>query len=177
MSDQTPLSVTASTSLLGKQYPIVLIVFLVVITAAGAVVGVGITDDDPSPPPETAPPPSTDGGQRCQIEARTEVSTLVDKTTRVAGGDAWRHTAQLRPGDQVRVQVQSVAGVRPALELRNPDGEILVETDSAPKIEERAEATAGGPHTVLLRNGMESHSGLWSITVERVRTVREEICR
>lgn len=176
MSTRDPLPSHVSTAFFGKTYPILLVVFLVVISAAGAAIGVGMGGNGTSHVSGVGDyHPGPDRNQ-CQIETRTDTTVVADAAERIGGGDAWSLTLELAPGDRLLLDIRNVAGVRPAASIVDPAGETILETESIPHVDEEIEASQSGRYTLTLSNLHSSQSGLWDIYVAHEETWEEEVC-
>lgn len=106
----------------------------------------------------------------CRSVTRERRRTIYDELDTWGAGDSYTWSIDLDAGEQVLVRVVTVDGARADLEVRDPDGETVVDTGPTSPLERTYTAATDGTHYFILTNEAFLTSGQWDATI----TVREE---
>lgn len=112
----------------------------------------------------------------CRMETRERASTVYDDLDIWDAGNSGTWDFDLDKGEQVHVKAVQVEGARPDLEVKDPDGEMLIDTHPAENIERSFTAAQDGTYYVTLTNEAMMTSGRWDVTIEVTQKYQERVC-
>lgn len=126
----------------------------------------------------TNPSSSGNGGEEnCRIETRTETQTLSDESDSVSAGAEWVFYPDLEEGNVLLIEARKMGGdARPALEVEDPYGNIIVENDPSKRIHREVETNHDGRYYVRFPNEALLNSGMWDIKLSLETEYQEEVC-
>lgn len=118
-----------------------------------------------------------DSEENCRIETRTETEILTDKSDSVSAGAEWVFYPDLEEGDVLIIEARKMGGeARPALEVEDPYGNIIVENDPSKMIHREVKANHEGRYYVRFPNEALLNSGMWDIKLSLETEYQEEVC-
>jgi hypothetical protein len=139
--------------------------YLVSVGVAGATVLAGCTDD-------------STGGDDCRIETEERSENIYDGWEKIGAGQTWTVRAEVEEvGHELGIlAVQTGDGARPLLRVEDSNGDLVLETDVAERIERRLTAETEGRYYIYLENTAALTSGEWDLDVTYHYEVEQEVC-
>lgn len=117
--------------------------------------------------------PTTPQQTTCRTVDREFTNTVYDDLDSWDAGSSPTWDFELDRGDAIYVRAVRVNEARPALEVKDPAGELILDVGPSENIERRVTADEAGTYYVTLRNEAFLTTGQWDVTIE-VTTVRQE---
>ena len=139
--------------------------YLAAIGATGTAALAGCTDD-------------TTGDPDCRIETEEASEIIYDEWENVGAGQTWTVRAEIEEiGHELGIlAVRTDDGARPLLRVEDPNGDLVLETDVAERIERRITAEMEGRYYIYLENTAALTAGQWDLDVTYHYEVEREIC-
>ena len=164
-----------STAFLPKEYPIVLVVFLLVVSAPGAGVGVGMGGEIDEAPSDGLPA-GVPADAACEIQQVRDEQTIASQVETVAPGETWESNVALAANDELHVSLRNIAGIRPTLTITDQGTEAVVDGEYGPTVEETITSASDSRYTIEIENVDDSHEGLWEIEIVHHSVREAEVC-
>ncbi|WP_090379173.1 hypothetical protein [Natronobacterium texcoconense] len=112
----------------------------------------------------------------CETEIETEERTLVDEGKTVTAGSSFTWPLDLEDDVRIAVDVRTIDGARPTLEVENPDGDTILETDPDGRLEREFRADGDGRYYVTLENTALLNAGTWDVRLVALVDYEVENC-
>ncbi|ELY36449.1 hypothetical protein C496_21207 [Natronorubrum tibetense GA33] len=111
------------------------------------------------------------------METRTDVQQVADETESVSAGADWVFHGDREEGETIIVEARKVGGeARPAVEIEDPDGNIIADNDPSERIRREIDVSQDGRYYVRFHNEALINSGMWDVSVEIEFEYEEEVC-
>lgn len=139
--------------------------YLASVGVTGAAVLAGCTD-------------GSTGGDDCRIESEERSENIYDGWETIGAGQTWTVRAEVeKAGHELEIlAVQTGDGARPLLRVEDSNGDLVLETDVAERIERRLTAETEGRYYIYLENTAALTSGEWDLDVTYHYEVEQEVC-
>ncbi len=114
----------------------------------------------------------------CRTETEEISETIYDEWETVGAGQTWSVRGEIEEaGHELEIlAVRTDDGARPLLRVEDPNGDLVLETDVAERIERRITAEMEGRYYIYLENTAAVTSGQWDLDVTYFYEVETEIC-
>lgn len=112
----------------------------------------------------------------CRTVTRERERIIYDELDTWGAGESYTWSVDLNAGERVRVRVVTVEGARADLEIKNRDGEVVVDTGPTTPLEQTITAAEGGTHYIVLTNEAMLTSGQWDAQITVVERISDTEC-
>lgn len=101
----------------------------------------------------------------CQQSTREHTRTVYDELDSWDAGAYYTWSLELDAGDTLEIDAVQVEGARPALVIKNPNGDVVTDVEPTAAVERTFDAPTDGTYYLTLSNEAMLTSGQWDVEI------------